>query len=183
MTQYRGRVFLLMTVLIFVMSTPVLADDGGMPLPPGVDLTDLVGVLQLAQAAGFAATISFLLGKWAWYNEIDDNRIKTAIEIALLAGIPLLAKFLLDAVPSEAWLTIQPYYAVIMTSLLYAFPIAELCHKVLVKPERLIEEYAAEARRSDEARTLEIQARIEEGKAHAVETSKNLGVEIMRRGE
>lgn len=77
---------------------------------PPTEVPALVSVLEmLAGGIGTGAVLAFLFEKAAWFQKLSDER-KSVIVFGVSIGLPLLATVLLQFVPPDVWLVIEPYW-------------------------------------------------------------------------
>jgi len=70
-------------------------------------LTEVLGVLASGVGAGFV--LAFLAEKVAWFQALPADK-KNIVIMALSLGLPVLARVLLQVVPAEVWVAIEPYW-------------------------------------------------------------------------
>lgn len=91
---------------LLLLPQAVLAQDVIPPADPG----DLVGVIEwLASGIGVGFVLSILATKSAWYQQLA-SKVKFVVMTCICGGLPVLATALLQLVPADVWVLLQPYW-------------------------------------------------------------------------
>ena len=136
-------VALVLSVLIGILIPQVvfaapLFDEG---LPPVGDVPALVDVLKrIAEAGGTAFVVAFLFERISWFQNLSKEAKWWTIFL-LSVFLPVIAQLLLQFVPAEVWVRLEPYWRSIATGFLTwaGTQAVHLVHKALARRGRSFE--------------------------------------------
>jgi len=106
--------------------------DGDSTAPPLEDAQDITGVLSWLAAGGAAPAISLILNKQKWFKGLPADS-KVWIVMGFVVFIPIVAKAMLAVIPSEAWSTLQPWWATAVGAFEIGWPLSQVTHLLIGK--------------------------------------------------
>ncbi len=114
MKQFRTiAVIVLIVVALFAVVAPVSAHPANAPQvqePTIPSATDALALLTTV--GGLGIVLSFFLEQRTWFQNLSGNA-KMWTVLAFSIGVPLAAKLLLDFVPADVFVAIDPYWKII----------------------------------------------------------------------
>jgi hypothetical protein len=102
------------------------------PLPPPPPLTDILA--KLATGIGTGAILAFLFENFEWFQNLS-TKTKWWVVLITTLTIPMIARALLDFVPLEIWLIIEPYWQSLARGFLtwMGTQITHIAHKLTIR--------------------------------------------------
>ena len=133
----RGIVVLvLVTSLAVGFALPALAagvaDEGGGGMPAVPTLNEVLSLL--AQGVGTGFVLSLLFERPGWFQGLDEQQ-KWWIIFGLSLTLPLGATVLLQLVPADVWVQMEPLWYGLATGFL-TWSSSQTAFKLLIQPRR-----------------------------------------------
>ena len=100
----------LLFVLVFLFATPVFAQEDA---PEATVTPSFLEVLTLlAGGGGLGTIVSFLAEQSKGFQNLQANQKKFVV-LGLMIGLPLIATALVQFVPANVWILLEPYWKAI----------------------------------------------------------------------
>ncbi len=118
-------------LLVSVVAAAPAAQAAEPPAPP--QLSTLVGFLQmLAGGSIVGAAIAFLFERFQWFQNLTGNARFWTI-LVLSVGLPVVAQVLLQLVPADVWVKLEPYWHALLIGLT-GWVGSQLAHRLQRQP-------------------------------------------------
>jgi hypothetical protein len=108
--RIRVLLLVLVTLLLSMLSEPVIAQTSEPPDPPPPNVMTLEDtILLIAGGGGLGFALSFLFEKPGWLKNLSGQGRWWFIFI-FMTLTPVLAQLAVTYIPDDVWLTLEPYW-------------------------------------------------------------------------
>ena len=116
-SKVRFLVIPVVLIIVAVLSAGIAMAQGTEP-PAPPQLPTLVGFLQmLASGVIVGPAIAFLFERFKWFQNLSSDG-RFWVVLALSLGLPMLGTVLLQFVPADVWVKLEPFWATLATGVM-----------------------------------------------------------------